>query len=260
MTDPWNPTQYDKFQREREQPFFDLLAMVRPAPRMRAVDLGCGTGRLTRILHERLQPRETLGLDRSAQMLDRQRGEPPLDGLTFEVGAIEDFPGDRGSFDLIFSNAALHWVADHETLFAKLASALSPAGQLAIQMPSSHDDPSHTLAEELIQSEPYRSASGGWRRPQHVNTPVEYARLLHRLGFPDPEVRLIVYPHLLSGPEDVIEWMKGTLLTDYARRFEPDMFARFVDDYRERLLARLERARPYFFPFKRILCRAQRSA
>ena len=63
LTDPWNPAQYDKFKREREQPFFDLMAMVRPAPAMRIVDLGCGTGALTRQLHARLAARQTLGLD-----------------------------------------------------------------------------------------------------------------------------------------------------------------------------------------------------
>ena len=49
MIDSWDPRQYDKFQREREQPFYDLLGLVRPAPRMRVVDLGCGTGKLTRV-------------------------------------------------------------------------------------------------------------------------------------------------------------------------------------------------------------------
>jgi len=61
MTDTWDPTQYDKFQREREQPFFDLLALVQPAPGMRVVDLGCGTGKLTRALHEQLAAAETDG-------------------------------------------------------------------------------------------------------------------------------------------------------------------------------------------------------
>ena len=87
-TDTWNPEQYDKFQREREQPFFDLLALVRPAPGMRVVDLGCGTGTLTRLLHARLQARETVGIDRSPRMLEPAlAGERP-DSLRFEVGAV----------------------------------------------------------------------------------------------------------------------------------------------------------------------------
>src|SRR5262249_9751950 len=183
MTDTWNPAQYDRFRREREQPLVDLLAMIRPAANMRVVDLGCGTGRPTRLLHERVAARETIGIDRSPQMLDAQRSEPPLPGLRFEVGTIEDFPAGRGEFDLIFSNAALHWVADHRALLTRLAHALAPAGQLAFQVPASHDDLSHIVADELVGREPYRSAAGEWRRPQNVLTPVEYARLLHRIGF-----------------------------------------------------------------------------
>jgi trans-aconitate 2-methyltransferase len=259
-TDTWSPTQYEKFRREREQPFHDLLAMVRPAPDMRVVDLGCGTGRQTRMVHVQLHARETIGLDRSPQMLDAQRGEPALDGLTFETDVIEKFPGDRGRFDLIFSNAALHWVPDHPVLIARFAEALNPGGQLAFQIPASYDDESHLVAEELIATEPYRSACGGWHRPNYVLQPAAYSRLLHRAGFAAPDVRLIVYPHLLAGPEDVIEWFKGTLLTEYARHLPADMFDGFVRDYRERLLARLEPSRPFFFPFKRILCRAERPA
>src|SRR5262245_50066881 len=126
VTDTWNPAQYDKFQREREQPFFDLMALVRPVPDMRIVDLGCGTGRLTRVLHAELPARDTIGIDRSARMLeDSLRAAPPA-GLSFDVGTIEDFPGARGAFDLVFSNAVFHWVEDHPMLLARLASALTP--------------------------------------------------------------------------------------------------------------------------------------
>lgn len=259
MTDTWSPAQYNKFQREREQPLVDLLAMIRPSAGMRVVDLGCGTGKPTRMLHERVAARETIGIDRSPQMLDGHRRESPLPGLRFEVGRIEDFPGDCGTFDLIFSNAALHWVPNHPALLDQLAAALAPSGQLVFQVPASHDDVSHVVADELAAEEPYRTASGGWHRPVYVLTPEGYARTLYALGFPDPDVRLIVYPHVLSGPEDVIEWMKGTLLTEYARHLPAELFERFVADYRTRLLDRLERSRPFFFPFKRILCRAQRA-
>lgn len=259
MTDTWNPTQYDKFQREREQPFFDLLALVRPRPGMRVVDLGCGTGKLTRLLHTTLEARETIGLDRSARMLEETRESDLPPGLRFDVGTIESFPGSRGDFDLIFSNAAYHWVEDHASLLARLAAALSPAGQLAFQVPAQHDSPSHLIAEELTDIEPFRTALGGWHRPQPVLTPAAYASLLYRLGFADPVVRLIVYPHVLAGPAEVVEWMKGTLLTEYARHLPADLYDRFVTEYQARLLPRLEDARPFFFPFKRILCWGQKT-
>jgi len=79
MADTWDPAQYDKFQREREQPFHDLLAMVRPGSALRVADLGCGTGKLTRTLHQHLAARETVGIDRSDSMLAdaRQAALPP---------------------------------------------------------------------------------------------------------------------------------------------------------------------------------------
>ena len=259
VTDTWNPAQYDKFQREREQPFFDLLALVRPATEMRIVDLGCGTGKLTRLLHERLQARETIGIDRSARMLEQSQQAGGCPGLIFETGTIESFPGSRGEFDLVISNAAFHWVEDHESLLARLASTLSASGQLAFQLPAQHTQASHRIAEELTDVEPFRTALAGWHRPQPVLEPEAYARLLHRLGFVDPVVRLHVYPHVLAGRDEVIEWMKGTLLTEYARHMPADLYDRFVDDYRARLLAHLEDTRPFFFPFTRILCWGGRS-
>lgn len=257
--DTWDPRQYDKFQREREQPFYDLLAMVRADAGMRVVDLGCGTGKLTRVLHERLQALETIGVDRSASMLASTSEAPPLAGLRFERGTIEDFTRQKRSPDLIFSNAAFHWVEDHEALVAALCARLRPGGQLAFQVPAQHDDASHVVAQELSGEEPYRTALAGWRKPQPVLTAEAYARLFYKCGFADTNVRLIVYPHILAGRAEVIEWMKGTLLTEYARHLPAGLYDEFLDDYRTRLFERLEAAEPFFFPFKRILCWGQRA-
>jgi trans-aconitate 2-methyltransferase len=259
VSDPWNPDQYAKFLREREQPFHDLVALVKPKERMRVVDLGCGTGKLTRLLHERLNARETVGLDRSERMLESARGGEPAPGLRFEVGDIEAFPEDGEGYDLIFSNAALHWIDDHDTLFGRLVARLRQGGQLAIQMPAMHDDASHMVAAELIRISPFKAASGGWQRTQPVLAPDAYSRLLFDLGIADPVVRLIVYPHVLASADEVVEWMKGTLLAEYSRHLPPDVFERFLGEYRRRLVARTGDSRPFFFPFKRILMWGQRS-
>ena len=264
--DTWDPRQYDRFEREREQPFYDLLALVRRFPGMRVVDLGCGTGKLTRVAHERLEALETTGIDRSEAMLKEMRSGTKLPGLRFETGTIEAFvDGARGfqashRYDLILSNAALHWVQDHEALFQGLCGALGPAGQLALQVPAQHDGLAHVVAEELTTVEPFRTAFRGWHRPQPVLTPEAYARLLYGCGFSEQKVRLIVYPHVLASRDEVVEWMKGTLLTEYARHLPPDgeLFARFVEEYSRRLLTQLDPEKPFFFPFKRILCWGQR--
>jgi len=256
--DPWNPNQYEKFLHEREQPFLDLVALIRRQPGMRIVDLGCGTGRLTRRLHERLQAAATLGLDRSPRMLAVANQECATDGVRFDERDIATFPAEGEQFDLVFSNAALHWIDDHARVFERLASALASGGQIAVQMPAMHADVSQVTATELAREEPFRSALKGWRFPQAVLMPEQYAHLLFRLGFPEPSVRLIVYPHVLGGPEEVVEWVKGTVLAEYSRHLPDGLFDAFVDEYKRRLLERLERIRPFLFPFKRILIWGQR--
>jgi trans-aconitate 2-methyltransferase len=91
-----------------------------------------------------------------------------------------------------------------------------------------------------------------------VQLPEWYAILLDRLGLAAQHVRLQVYLHRLAGPEEVVEWVRGTLLTDYQRRLPAELFEQFLDRYRERLLQRLGEERPYRYAFKRILFRAER--
>ena len=249
--DKWNPAQYERFRDERSQPFFDLLALVEARPAMRVVDLGCGTGELTRLLHQRLKAGETLGLDSSAAMLAKSQAFAG-DGLRFEQRDIGEFAAE-GEFDLVFSNAALHWLPCHEALLARLTAALKPGGQLAVQVPANDDHPTHTVAAELARQSPFREAMQGYERHWPVLKPEAYSALLHRLGFARQQVRLQVYGHVLDARQDVIEWVKGTLLTDYEKRMPTELFAEFMRQYRERLFARLEDARPYFYPFKRVL-------
>src|SRR3982751_3023708 len=142
---------------------------------MRIVDLGCGTGELTAELHQKLQARETLGVDSSPAMLAKA---PQLPGLRFEQWDIATFE-TRSKFDLLFSNAALHWLPDHPALFQRLTSALAPGGQLAVQMPMMDGEITHLTAYELARSAEFRRLLGGYERRFPLLEPVRYAAWLH---------------------------------------------------------------------------------
>jgi trans-aconitate 2-methyltransferase len=149
-------------------------------------------------------------------------------------------------------------VGDHDALVARLASWLAPNGQIAVQIPANDDHPSHVTAAEIAREEPFASALGGYVRV-FPNLAIEgYARLLDKLGFKEQHVRMQVYAHHLASREDVVEWVKGSLFTDYEKRLPKEMFARYLVRYREALLPKLEDARPYFFSFKRIHFWAER--
>jgi trans-aconitate 2-methyltransferase len=239
----WDVDQYERFKNERAQPFRDLAGLIEPRPNMRIIDLGCGTGELTRELHEQMAASETLGIDSSESMLQKAS---PSGTLHFQLGDIESFVADR-PFDLVFSNAALHWIPNHEQLFTRLMPLLAPNGQLAIQMPANHDHPSHRIAAEL-------AASFGIE-PRTVNmlAPELYAELLHRLGFKRQHVRRQVYGHVLPSTRDVVEWTKGSTLTPYREALPSERYAEFLSEYTDRLVATLGDSRPYFYTFKRVL-------
>lgn len=251
--DPWKPAQYDKFKAERSQPFFDLLALVEARAKMRVIDLGCGTGELTRALHEKLGARETLGIDSSAAMLKSALANS-APGLLFQNQSIESWADhEMCKFDLIFSNAAIQWVPAHLELLGKISRKLGPGGQIAVQIPANHDHVSHAVAAQVAQESPFREALSGYTRTSPVLKPEEYAEALFGMGGIAQTVQLRVYGHVLESRDSVFEWVKGTVLTDYERRLEPAVYEKFLTVYRKKLLPRLEDEKPYFYPFKRIL-------
>jgi len=260
--DAWNPSQYDRFAAERRQPFFDLLDLVEAREPGRMLDLGCGTGALTRILHDRLGAGTTLGVDSSPAMLAEAASEKAA-GLSFVEGDITEVGKvvEPGTVDVVFANAALQWVPDHEAVLTRWTELLAPHGELAIQVPANVDHASHLLIDQLAGEAPYVDAGDGPPPPDPVRSvlrPEQYAELLHRLGFAEQHVRLQVYGHVLGDTAAVVEWTKGTSLTRMKRHFPAEFYDAFVDEYRRRLVAHLGDHRPYFYAFKRILLRARR--
>jgi trans-aconitate 2-methyltransferase len=255
----WNPEQYERFHAERRKPFDDLLALCAPVPQGRVADLGCGTGSLTVELHRHMQAAETVGIDSSASMLARAHADHgDVAGLSFARGDIATWLG--GGFDLVFANASLHWVDDHLNLLARMRTALCAGGQLAFQVPSNYRHPSHVLAQQVANEAPFIDALEDDPPPDRgrfVLSPEIYADLLYELGARQQVVRMEVYGHELSSTGDVVEWVMGTLLTPYRTRLSPELFAAFVERYRERLLEELGEREPYFYGFRRILCWAR---
>jgi trans-aconitate 2-methyltransferase len=247
--DSWSPARYERFAAEREQPFWDLLGLLEPAPGGRVVDLGCGTGKLTRALHERAAASETIGVDSSARMLERAQPGP---SLRFVHADIRDYEPER-PLDVVLSNAALQWLPDHRGLFARLRTWLAPGGQLAIQMPDNMGAITHRTAAEVGRDPRFAPHLDAGDRRGALLDGEEYAVLLHELGFARQLVTRRIYTHLLPGREDVVEWFRGSLLTEYERRLPEPAYAEFLDAYRATLLPRLDDRRPYLLPFPRVL-------
>ncbi|HYF58507.1 MAG TPA: methyltransferase domain-containing protein [Burkholderiaceae bacterium] len=247
----WDPAQYLKFAAPRLRPAADLLARVPlDAPRD-VVDLGCGAGNVTRLLHERWPHASITGVDDSAAMLASARAALPR--LRWVERGIADWTPDAPP-DLLWSNAALHWLPDHATLFPRLARALAPGGVLAVQMPRNFEAPSHALVGETVRSGPWRARLEPLLAPPPVAAPAAYLDALAPFAA-ELDVWETEYLQLLDGEDPVKEFTKGTFLrpfldaiADEAERaaFEADYAARLRVAYPRRADGRTP------FPFRRL--------
>ncbi|HTR00181.1 MAG TPA: methyltransferase domain-containing protein [Candidatus Acidoferrum sp.] len=250
MKTQWDPKQYDKFKQQRSAPFYDLMQMVKTGTMDFAIDLGCGTGELTRQLFDQLKPARLLGIDSSREMLV-QSANWAVPGLSYELRDITDFQPDAAP-DLLFSNATLQWLPEHERLIPRLLDWVRPGGQVAIQVPFNFDHPSHQIAAAVASRLFPAVFADGQFSVIRTLTVERYAELLFANGFAQQNCRIQVYGHPLPSGADVIEWTKGTLLTGYQRRLSPEQFSLFFDTYRRELLDALGTG-PYYYAFKRIL-------
>jgi len=245
---PWNPELYHQFQSERSAPFDDLVKLVNIKPHLRVVDLGCGTGELTRRLADALPDSDVLGLDLSKEMLEKTKpySRPHL---RFEQG---DQAALTSEWDLIFSNAALQWSNDHEALIPSLFQHLKGGGQLVVQVPSNHNHVSHQIYGEIAAQEPYARALNGFNRRSPVLAIDQYAALLFLAQAQEIVVLEKVYPHILEDSDAVVDWISGTALVPYFERLDNSTRLEFVDAIRRRMKREFPSS-PVFYPFKRIL-------
>jgi trans-aconitate 2-methyltransferase len=207
----WDPAQYLRFSDERLRPALDLLARLPVRSPARIVDLGCGTGNITAILTQRFPSADVLGVDSSAAMLAKAR-EAGL-SCRFVQADIAAWQPETAP-EVIYSNAALHWIGEHETLFPRLLSLLAPGGCLAVQMPAMHDAPLRALQYQVAEGGPWAERLKHIRSAPPILDPGVYWDLL-RPRAASLDLWETVYLHPLQGEDAVMEWASGSSLRPF---------------------------------------------
>jgi trans-aconitate 2-methyltransferase len=246
----WNPQQYLKFAQPRLRPALDLIARIDTAQPATIYDLGCGTGNITQLLAQRWPEARISGIDDSADMLAQAAQQPSRIQWVQQNLATWQAPA---AADLIFSNAALHWLPEHRALFPGLVAMLAPGGLLAVQMPRNFLAPSHIAIYETVRGGAWRDRLEALVVPPPVHEPQFYHSLLqphaHTLDLWETE-----YLHVLTGTDPVKEWTKGTWLKQFLDRLvEPER-----GDFEAQYAQRVARAYPplangqTLLPFRRL--------
>ncbi|OUL63631.1 methyltransferase domain-containing protein [Flavobacterium sp. AJR] len=249
----WNPEKYNEFKTLRYKPFFDLIAHIQDKPNMKVVDLGCGTGELTNMLSEKLTNPSVKGIDSSKEMLEKAK---EFTSIQFDQKTIEEQINTREKWDLVFANASIQWVDNHEELFPKIISLLNPDGQLAIQMPCQNENLLNQIVIELVQEEPYKSALNNWKRLSPVLTMDDYAQILFENGGTDMVIYQKVYPMIAKSHDELYEFILGSTLVPYFERLEGAVKEQFIKEFKKRIEKRFSKT-PSLYAFKRILLYAK---
>lgn len=228
----WNPEAYARFRGLRLRPALELLAQVGDLPAGAVVDLGCGSGVVGAALAARWPGRRLIGVDMSAAMLARA-AETGCYASLQDADAANWRPEEPPA--LIFSNAALHWVADHDGLMTRLAGELTRGGWLAVQMPRQFGAASHRFLRDIAASMfPDRFAAAG--QPSEVHAAETYWRLLAPLGA--VSAWETDYVQRLAPDADahpVRRFTEATAMRPYLERLSPAEAAAFTAAYDEAL-------------------------
>lgn len=253
----WDAEQYLKFGGERTQPVRDLICRILLENPPLIMDLGCGPGNSTAELRTRWPGSRIVGLDSSLEMIARARrsyaqGE-------WQVGDATCWIAEE-PFSLVFSNAMLHWVHDHERVCPRLLDQVAPGGALAIQVPAHYDSPLHREILDVSRDPAWTGRMDGARAALTNHPPEFYYDLL------GPRARRLdlwqtTYYHVLAGPEGVLEWFRGSGLRPFLEaladdeerlRFEALLLERYKSTYPRRADGRI------LFPFLRLFFVAYR--
>lgn len=205
----WNSEQYTKFEKERTQPSVDLISRIEIEPKT-VLDIGCGPGNSTNRLHNAFPNAYILGVDSSDDML--KKACALHHELKFKKCVIPDDLESIGKFDLIFSNACLHWIPHHEQLLPQIMGSLNENGVLAVQMPLVQNADFYHLLHKMIDCQ-------RWEKLQNVSnfhnlSPNETYNILAKTAH-SVEMWETVYYHTVPCHNSVLEWYKGSGLRPY---------------------------------------------
>lgn len=215
------------------------------------IDIGCGPGNSTQALYQRWPTAEIVGLDNSEEMIKKAREDYPKQ--KWVLADASRFESDR-SYDLVFSNAALQWISNHEKLLLRLFNLLNDKGALAVQVPANIESPLHKALLSVSSRPMWHPFTTGCGQRLNYRHSTYYYDLLS-LVVSEIDLWETTYYHVLASHEGLIEWYRGTGMRPFLERlpddasrkqFEEAIFEECRNDYK------IQKDGKILYPFKRI--------
>lgn len=246
----WDPKSYLQFEDHRTRPAAELIARIKLKAPKEIYDLGCGPGNSTSLLRRRWPNAEITGVDSSEDML---LGAKDLDiGARWQLENIEVWK-PKTKPHLIFSNAALQWLGNHEALFSRLLGFLKPGGVLAVQMPRAFASPSHAVIQQAVEDGPWSDRLKHVRPFRPMAQSEDYYDMLADKAA-SIDIWETEYVHVLTGEDAVFSWLSATALLPFVSELKGRERSGFVARCRRELGAvyRPRDDNVTLFPFRRL--------
>jgi len=223
----WDGGVYDRISAPMEALGRAVLDRLELAGDETVIDAGCGSGRVTEALLERLPRGRVLAVDASPSMVAAARerlGE--RERLEIREGNLLELEVDE-PVDAILSTATFHWIADHERLFARLHAALRPGGRLVAQCGGRGNiDVLRGVAHAILEREPYAAHFRDWQAPWNYAGPEETEERLRDAGFSPAECWLAPAP---QQPEHPREFLSSIVLGPHVQQLPRELREQFLD-------------------------------
>lgn len=246
----WRPSLYLKFDSERTQPSVDLVSRIRLEAPESIVDIGCGPGNSTNVLHMRWPSAEITGIDSSPAMIEKAKTDYP--DHTWIVGDGQNPDPDK-HYDLVFSNATIQWMPDHDRLMETFAAITNKGGVVAVQMPLYHEMPIASMIDTTFH-EMFPDADFDFNSVFTFHKPGFYYDALSK-HMDHVNIWVTSYYHEMGSHEDIYRMMESTGLRPYfekigteeeKRQFEKRVEKGLTGIYSETASGKV------LYPFKRL--------
>jgi trans-aconitate methyltransferase len=234
----WNPEEYAKNSTAQQVWAKELIARLHLEGHEVLLDVGCGDGKITAEVARVVPQGFVMGIDSSAVFVDYARGHYPSSvypNLQFAQMDARHLVFDR-SFDIIFSNATLHWVDDHRAFLDRCARILKPQGRLMISCGGAGNAQEIiSVMGELIGEPSWASYFAGFAFPYFFYSPADYSYWLAEAGFHPIHLALVEKDMVHQGCAGLCGWLRTTWMP-YVDQIPEDRREAFIGVCAERYL------------------------
>ncbi len=246
----WDPNSYLRFEEYRSRPTAELVGRIHLESPSEIYDLGCGPGNSTNLLRQKWPDAKITGVDNSSNMLAKAK--------ELEITArwqLEDISSwtPKTKPDVIFSNATLQWLNDHDELFLRLLGFLKPGGVLAVQMPNNFMSPSHTIIRQVVEDGPWSGRLTQLRNFNPVARPEDYFKMMTH-STDQIDIWETEYMQVLNGKDAVFLWLSATALLPFVSELQANERKDFLEQCKVKLGAVYQPRdnNVTLFPFRRL--------